>query len=42
MASRDLSSNGCTVRALQMLFKTNLKMDSTMSRLPFRHASVIA
>ena len=42
MASRDLSSSGCTTRALQMYYRINWKMCSTMSRLSSRHASVIA
>ena len=42
MASRDLSLNGCTTLALQMYCKINWKMGSMMSRLPFRHASIIA
>ena len=42
MASRDLSSNGCTKRDLQTYCRIDWKMRSRVSRLPYRHASVIA
>ena len=42
MASRDLSWNGCTTRALQIQYRINWKTRSMMSRLPSRHAYVIA